>query len=79
MRARSSTASGALLGALLLTGCSGWFWGGAAAGAAGAGAVYEHQNKQALDDLEDDYEEGKIDKDEYLRRKKEIQDRSVVY
>jgi len=76
---KSWIAAGALLAAVCLTGCSGWFWGGTAAGAAGAGAYYEHQNKQALDDLEDDYEEGKISQEEYERRKKEIKDRSVVY
>jgi hypothetical protein len=76
---RAIVAAGALLCALALAGCSGWFWGGAAAGAAGAGAYYEHENKQALDELEREYERGEIDKDEYFRRKKEIQERSVVY
>lgn len=76
---RAILAAGALGLALALAGCSGWFWGGAAAGAAGAGAYYEHENKQALDDLERQYERGEISKDEYFRRKKEIQDRSIVY
>jgi hypothetical protein len=76
---RAILAAGALGLALALTGCSGWFWGGAAAGAAGAGAYYEHENKEALDDLERQYERGEISKDEYFRRKKEIQDRSIVY
>jgi hypothetical protein len=69
----------ALVCALALTGCSGWFWGGAAAGAAGAGAAYEIQNREALEDLEEDYRDEKISKEEYERRKKEIEERSVVY
>ena len=70
----------ALVGALaLITGCSGWFWGGAAAGAAGAGAAYEIQNREALEDLEEDYKNEKISREEYERRKKEIEDRSIVY
>jgi hypothetical protein len=74
-----------LLSALLLfagagvTACSREFVGGAAVGAAGAGAAYEYSNKRQLDDLKEQYESGKIDRDEYLRRKKEIEDRSLVY
>jgi hypothetical protein len=60
-------------------GCSRDFLGGAAVGAGGAGAGYEYQNKKALDQLEDDFKAGRIDKDEYLRRKKEIEDKSLVY
>lgn len=62
-----------------VSGCSREFVGGAAVGAGGAGAAYEYQNKQALDELEDDFKAGKITKDEYLRRKKEIQEKSLVY
>lgn len=69
----------AVVFALGTTGCNKWFWGGAAAaGAAGAGA-YEYSNKEALEDLEDDYEDGRISREEYERRRKEIEDRSVVY
>jgi hypothetical protein len=60
-------------------GCSREFVGGAGVGAGGAGAAYEYQNKQALDELEDDFKSGKITKEEYLRRKKEIQEKSLVY
>ena len=66
-------------GGLAVAGCSGWFWGGAAAGAAGAGAYYEHENREELRRLEDDFEEGRISKDDYLRRKREIEERSIVY
>ncbi|MFW6244104.1 MAG: hypothetical protein ACOC15_03090 [Desulfovibrionales bacterium] len=51
------------------SGCSKWFWGGAATGAAGAGAAYEYQNKRQMDQLEEDYEQGRIDREEYDRRK----------
>ena len=52
--------------------------GGAAVGAA-AGGVYEYSNKKALENLKDDYEDGKISREESRRRKKEIEDRSLVY
>jgi hypothetical protein len=62
-----------------LAGCSrDAMLGGAAVGAA-AGGAYEYNNKKSLEDLRDDYEDGKIDKDEYQRRKREIEDRSLVY
>jgi hypothetical protein len=61
------------------SGCSREFIGGAAVGAGGAGAAYEYQNKQALDELEDDFKSGKVTKEEYLRRKKEIEEKSLVY
>lgn len=63
----------------LSAGCSREFVGGAAVGAGAAGAGYEYQNKQAIDKLEDDLRAGRIDKDEYLRRKKEIEDKSLIY
>ena len=65
--------------ALLMSACSKEFVGGAAAGGAVAGGAYEYQNKDALDDLEDDFEEGKISREEYLRRKKEIESKSLIY
>lgn len=63
----------------LNSGCSRSFYGGAAVGAGGTGAAYEYQNKKALDDLESDFKRGKITQEEYLRRKDEIQKRSLVY
>ncbi len=48
----------------------------------GAGAVgggYEYVNKQKLEQLDRDLEEGKLSRDEYLRRKKEIESGSLVY
>jgi len=68
----------ALVGALApLVGCS--FLGGAAVGAAGTSAAYEYQQKQALDELDRELERGRISPEEYRRRKKELQDRSIVY
>jgi hypothetical protein len=69
-----------LLGSLICSaGCSKSFWGGAAVGAAGAGAAYEYSKKKQMDELEEDYEEGNIDKDEYEQRKKEIEEGSIIY
>lgn len=68
--------------ALMLTvsfGCSRGFVGGTAVGAGGVGAAYEYQNKKALDDLEEDFKKGRISQEEYLRHKKEIQKRSLIY
>jgi len=68
-----------ILPLLLAIGCSRGAIGGAAVGAGAAGAAYEYQNKMALENLEDDWTTGRISKDEYLRRKKEIEKRSLVY
>lgn len=48
-------------------------------GAAVGGAAYEYSNKRAMDELKDDYESGRISNEEYDRRKKEIEGRSLVY
>jgi len=70
---------GLVLAVAFSAGCSREFVGGAAVGAGGAGAAYEYQNKKALDNLEADFKAGRIDKNEYLRRKKEIEEHSLVY
>ena len=62
--------------ALILAGCS---TGEVVTGAGVGGAAYEYSNKRAMDDLKEDYEEGKISREEYERRKEEIEDRSLVY
>lgn len=66
------------LAALALGGCSRAFYGGAAVGAGTAAIAYEVYNEEAMDEIEDDYEDGDISKEEYERRKDEIEDRSVV-
>lgn len=50
-----------------------------AVGAGATGGAYEYQNKQALEELEEQYEAGEISKEEYLRRKREIEGRSAIY
>lgn len=56
-----------------LTGC--WLLAGAGA----AGGAYEYRNKQQLDRLEEDFQAGKINRDEYLERKKQIHEGSIIY
>jgi hypothetical protein len=48
-------------------------------GAAVGGAAYEFANKRAIDQLEEDYREGRIDNSEYKQRRKRIEERSLVY
>lgn len=67
-----------LVAVFAMTGCSKAFYGGAAVGAGTAAVAYEVYNEDQLDDLEEAYEEGEISKQEYERRKDEIEDRSVV-
>lgn len=66
-----------LLATVFTGGCA--FLGGAAAGAAGAGAGYEYRTKQQLDRLKEDYEAGKMTREEYDTRKKEIEGGSIIY
>jgi hypothetical protein len=65
-----------LAAAIALPGCAA-MWAGAGAGAAATG--YEAQNKHDLDKLDRSYKDGHISKDEYLRRRDDIEDRSIVY
>jgi uncharacterized membrane protein len=50
-----------------------------ATGAAVGGAAYEYSNKRAMDNLKADYQAGRITREEYERRKKEIEGRSLIY
>ena len=50
-----------------------------ATGAAVGGAAYEYSNKRAMDQLKEDLNAGRITQEEYDRRKKEIEGRSLVY
>lgn len=68
-----------LLVFLLLAGLSACSTREVATGAAVGGAAYEYSNKRAMDELQRDYDSGLIDSAEYERRKKEIEDRSLVY
>lgn len=62
-------------GSFALQGCS----GRTIAGGAAVGGAYEYQNKRALKRLDRELEAGKISQDEYERRKREIERRSIVY
>lgn len=64
---------------LFLAGCGRGTLGGAAIGAGAAGAAYEYSNKDALDDLEQEYRSGSISREEYLRRKNDIERKSLLY
>lgn len=68
-----------LAAVLLLAGVSGCSTREMATGAVVGGAAYEYSNKRAMDELKQDYESGRITREEYERRKKEIDDRSIVY
>ena len=48
-------------------------------GAGAAGAAYEYSNKKQIEQLDKDLQEGKISKEEYDRRRKEIERRSIIY
>ena len=69
----------ALFSIALLQGCSKEMIGGAAVGAAGVGAAYEYQNKKQMDRLEEDFKAGRINKEEYLKRKEDIKNGSIIY
>jgi uncharacterized membrane protein len=66
----------AVSAAIALTGCS---TREVLTGAAAGGAAYEYSNKRAMDELQADYDAGRIDAQEYERRKHEIEQRSLVY
>lgn len=67
-----------LLAVVILAGCSGAFWGGAAGGALGAGAGYEYQANQAMKQIDEDLKNGKITRQEYDIRKDQIQKGSLI-
>jgi hypothetical protein len=68
-----------LLGGLTSWGCSPEFWGGAAVGALGAGGGYEYSAKRQMDKLEDERRSGRISRDEYQDRKRQIEKGSIIY
>ncbi|HHO48235.1 MAG TPA: hypothetical protein ENN06_07255 [Desulfobacteraceae bacterium] len=69
----------ALLLGSLTAGCSRDLVGGAVLGGAGVGAAYEYQNKRQMDRLEEDFKAGRIDREEYLKRKEQISKGSIIY
>lgn len=67
-----------ILSVALLSGCSGAFWGGAGAGALGAGAGYEIQAERQMRKLDEDLKNGKITQHDYDIRKDQIQSGSLI-
>ena len=69
------------IGVLLILGVAGCSSkaGNIGLGAGAAGAAYEYSNKRALEQLDKDLRDGKITKEEYDRRRKEIESRSIIY
>jgi hypothetical protein len=55
------------------------FLGGAAVGSLATGAGYEYNSKRQMDRLEDDYRSERISRQEYERRKSQIEKGSIVY
>jgi hypothetical protein len=66
-------------GACVQAGCSPEFWGGTAVGALGAGGGYEYNNKRQMDRIEDDYRAGRMGREEYEDRKRQIERGSLIY
>jgi hypothetical protein len=67
-----------IMAVITLTGCSGAFWGGAGAGALGAGAGYEIQADRQMNVLNEDLKAGRISQHEYDIRKDQIQRGSLL-
>jgi hypothetical protein len=70
---------GVLLASFTQWGCSPQFWGGAAAGVLGTGAGYEYNAHRQLDKVEDDYKSGRIGREQYEDRKRQIEKGSIIY
>jgi len=70
-----------VLSSLLLVGCSsnlGSAGLGAVGGAAAGAAGYEYSAHRQMQELEEDYEAGRIEREEYEARKKQIQKGSLL-
>ncbi len=75
---KSAIAFAVGLFSLAAVGCSPEFWGGGAAGVAGAGAGYELRAHQQMQKLDEDLKAGRIDQREYDTRKDQIQKGSLI-
>jgi hypothetical protein len=67
---------------MITMGLSQWgceFIGGAVVGAGATGAGYEYQAHRQMQQLEEDYKNRKISRDEYEDRKKQIEKGSILY
>jgi hypothetical protein len=65
-----------ILAAATQWGCE--FLGGAATGALATGAGYEYQAHRQTEKLEDDFKAGRISRDEYNDRKRQIERGSIL-
>lgn len=61
------------------TACTQRHVAGGLIGGAAVGGAYEYQNKRAIDRLERQRASGYISEREYQRRRREIDDRSIIY
>jgi osmotically-inducible protein OsmY len=68
-----------LTAGMLLTGCSGAFWGGAGGGTAGTAAGYELRARQQMETIDREFKAGQIDQREYDIRKDQIKKMSLAY
>jgi hypothetical protein len=67
---------------MITMGLSQWgceFIGGAVVGAGATGAGYEYQAYRQMQQLEEDYKNRKISREEYEDRKKQIEKGSILY
>ncbi|HWO40310.1 MAG TPA: hypothetical protein VNO43_00710 [Candidatus Eisenbacteria bacterium] len=62
---------------LAQAGCA--FLGGAAVGAGATSAGYEYQAYRQMQQLEDDYKNKRISREEYEDRKRQIEKGSILY
>jgi hypothetical protein len=71
-----------LLLLLMLASFSHWgceFLGGAAVGSLATGAGYEINANRQMDRLEDDFRRGRISREEYQDRKRQVERGSIIY
>ena len=73
------TAIPALLTLVLVSAVAGCSAREIATGAAVGAGAYEYSNKRAMDAMEEDYRSGEITREQYERRREQIEERSVVY
>ena len=66
-----------LLAGLTQWGCA--FLGGAAVGGLATGAGYEINANRQMDRLEDDFRRGRMSREEYQDRKRQIERGSILY
>lgn len=70
------------LGLIMLASLSQWgceFLGGAAVGGLATGAGYEVNANRQMDRLEDDYRRGRMSREEYQDRKRQVERGSILY